>query len=211
MAMAQTNGAKVRVMAEGTANLEQIATEAGADGSADTDIVEAIRQGDHENALRLCARRHGAPVGRLCMALLGSAEDADDIVQETLLDAHAGFTSFRGESSLRAWLFAIARRKCARHLEKTARRRNKLRLVHDAQRGEGEELMILRERARVARALLDQIRPSEREALVLRFVAELSYREVGEACGIDEVAARKRVSRAISKMKQAVADKEQEP
>jgi RNA polymerase sigma-70 factor (ECF subfamily) len=142
------------------------------------------------------------------MALVGSAAEADDLVQETLLDAHAGFGGYRAESTLRSWLYAIARRKCARHLERTTRRHAKLRLVHDSERGDTEELLAQRERAERARNALAKIRPSEREALVLRYVGDLSYREVGEACGIDEGAARKRVSRAIAKLREAVGARE---
>ncbi len=167
----------------------------------DEEILAAIAAGNDRLALALCARHHAAAVGRLCMALLGSAA-------ETLLDAHAGFAGFRGESSLRGWLLSIARRKCARHLERTARRQTKLRLVHDSGRGDAEELIQARERAERARSALCRIRPSEREALVLRFVGELSYREVGVACGIDEAAARKRVSRAIAKLREAVGVRE---
>ena len=61
-----------------------------------------------------------------------------------------------------------------------------------------------RQRAERARAALEQIRPSEREAVVLRYAAELSFREVGEACGIDEAAARKRVSRALARLREAL-------
>lgn len=174
----------------------------------DEEILAAIAAGNDRLALALCARHHAAAVGRLCMALLGSAAETDDLVQETLLDAHAGFAGFRGESSLRGWLLSIARRKCARHLERTARRQTKLRLVHDSGRGDAEELIQARERAERARSALCRIRPSEREALVLRFVGELSYREVGVACGIDEAAARKRVSRAIAKLREAVGVRE---
>ena len=174
----------------------------------DQAIVKAIAEGDSRRALALCARHHGAAIGRLCMALLGSAAETDDIVQETLLDAHAGFSGFRSESSLRSWLYAIARRKCARHLERTTRRHAKLRLVHDSERGDAEELIVARERAERARAALGQIRPSEREVFVLCFVGDLSYREVGDACGIDEAAARKRVSRAIAKLRHAVGSRE---
>jgi RNA polymerase sigma-70 factor (ECF subfamily) len=174
----------------------------------DQEILAALGAGDHRRALALCARHHGAAVGRLCMALIGSAAEADDLVQETLLDAHAGFGGFRAESSLRSWLLTIARRKCARHLERTARRQAKLRLVHDSNRGDTEELIAARERAERARGALSRIRPSEREALVLRFVGDLSYREVGDACGIDEAAARKRVSRAIAKLREAVGARE---
>jgi RNA polymerase sigma-70 factor (ECF subfamily) len=174
----------------------------------DEEILTALGAGEHRRALALCARHHGAAVGRLCMALVGSAAETDDLVQETLLDAHAGFGGYRAESSMRSWLFAIARRKCARHLERTTRRHAKLRLVHDSERGDTEELLAQRERAERARSALAKIRPSEREALVLRYVGDLSYREVGDACGIDEAAARKRVSRAIAKLREAVGARE---
>jgi RNA polymerase sigma-70 factor, ECF subfamily len=184
------------------------ATAAAARSPQDEEIQRALADGDHRRALALCARHHGAAVGRLCMALLGSAAETDDLVQETLLDAHAGFAGFRAEGAIRAWLFAIARRKCARHLERTTRQKAKLRLVHDSDRGDAEELIQARERAERARAALSSIRPSEREALVLRFVGDLSYRQVGDACGIDEAAARKRVSRALAKLRHAVGSRE---
>lgn len=193
----------------------QTMTVGAADGSGqprpsaqDEEILAALRAGDHRLALALCARHHGAALGRLCMALIGSAAETDDLVQETLLDAHAGFGGYRAEASMRAWLLTIARRKCARHLERTTRRQAKLRLVHDSERGDAEELIQARERAERARTALSRIRPSEREALVLRFVGDLSYREVGDACGIDEAAARKRVSRAIAKLREAVGARE---
>ncbi len=173
----------------------------------DRAIEDAIRSGDHRLALALCARDHGAAVGRLCMALVGSHAEADDLVQETLLDAHAGFAAFRGDGSLRSWLFGIARKKCARLVERTTRRTARLRLVHDAERdGSAEELMLLRQRADAARSALSNIRPSEREAVVLRYAGELSFREVGIACGIDEAAARKRVSRALARLREVVKE-----
>jgi RNA polymerase sigma-70 factor, ECF subfamily len=170
-------------------------------------IARAIAAGDHREALVACARRYGQAIGRYCHAMLGSQADADDVAQETLLAAHDGFAGWRAEGSLQAWLFSIARRKCARLAEQRARRTARLRLVHDAAKpdsGGGERQLLDRERAERARHLLAQIKPSEREALLLRYEAGLSYREVGEACGIDEAAARKRVSRALAAMRAAL-------
>jgi RNA polymerase sigma-70 factor (ECF subfamily) len=165
----------------------------------DADIVLAIRDGDLRAALGLCARRHGAALGRLCMALVGSQAEADDAVQETLLAAHAAFTGFRGDGSLRAWLFGIARRRCARLLE----RRGSTRAERDeADERTADELLDVRRRAETARALLLRVRPTEREALLLRYTAELSFREVGEAAGIDEATARKRVSRGLARLRE---------
>ncbi len=175
----------------------------------DQAIIGAIADGRHREALSLCAKQHGAAIGRLCMALTGSSSEADDLTQESLLDAHAGFAGYRAEGSLRAWLLTIARRKCARHIEKSSRQRSRLRLVVDASRTDTtEELVVLRQRAEKARAMLEQVRPSEREALWLRYGSELSFREVGQACGIEEAAARKRVSRALCKLRDVAGSKE---
>ena len=179
------------------------------DGPADP-IAVMVGEGRHRDAVAACAREHGGAIGRLCMALLGSQAEAEETTQEVLLAAHAAFASFRGDGSVRAFLFGIARRKCARKVETRIRRERRLRLVHDA--GTGAELpddaLAARRRAERVRAALEQLKPSERDAVVLRYEAGLSYREIGEACGIDEAAARKRVSRALARMKTALKDED---
>lgn len=170
-------------------------------------VLAAVTAGDFRQAAALAARAHGSAIGRFCMALVGSQAEAEDLAQETLLAAYDGFGTWRGEGSLRAWLFGIARRRCAKHLEKRGRQAARLRLVHDTGRGAtSEDLALARERAERARAALEAVRPSEREALVLRFVADLSFREVGDACGIDEATARKRVSRALARLRGSVSE-----
>jgi RNA polymerase sigma-70 factor (ECF subfamily) len=173
-------------------------------GDPDQDILAAVEAGDGPVAIRLCADRHGPAIGRLCMALLGSQAEADDAAQETLIAAHAGFSGFRGEGSVRAWLFGIARRRCARSLE---RRTPKVPSdTPSSSPPRADELIEARHRAEQARALLAKLRPTEREALLLRFVGDLSFREVGEACGIDEATARKRVSRALARLREMVKE-----
>ena len=157
---------------------------------ADATVKAALERGDARGAVLLCARQHGEVIGRLCMALLGSQADAEGLVHETLVDAYRGFAGWRGEGSLRAWLLGIARRKCARELERGQRKRT------------GTTASSVRPRTREA---LGELRPSEREAVVLRFGAGLSFREVADACGIDEAAARKRVSRGIAALRGRLA------
>jgi RNA polymerase sigma-70 factor (ECF subfamily) len=136
------------------------------------------------------------------MAFTGSQAESEELVQETFLAAFDGLSQYRGEGSARAWLFGIARRICGRHTEMRARRDARLRLVHDTGRApDASELSIDRERAERARAALANLKPSEREAILLRYEAELSFRELAEACGVDEAAARKRVSRALARLR----------
>lgn len=178
--------------------------EPGSHDAMATDAIAAlIARGAHRDALAACARTHGAVLGRLCMAMLGSQADADEAVQETLLAAHGSMPGYRAEGPVKAWLCGIARHVCARRLE---RRRRDARLLEAVPTpGEGHDGFAHRQRARAVRVALDQLKPSEREALLLRYVADLSHRELAAACNIDEVAARKRVSRALATLRTVIS------
>lgn len=166
----------------------------------DSEVLQALAAKDRAAAAELLVELHAKAVGRVCLALLGQQSDAEDALQETLLSALNGLESFRNEGTLRAWLLSIARRCCARRIEARSRERDARRSLpapEAAVPAVAERLSM----ARRARVLLDEIRPTEREALVLRYAAELSFREVGQACGVDEATARKRVSRGLVRLR----------
>jgi len=170
--------------------------------SADLDPITALlQQGQHRDALAACAREHGAVLGRLCMALLGSQADADEATQETLLRAHRAMSTYRGEGSIKAWLCGIARHVCAHMLETRRKGRVIAELVPVPDTNSGRDQLAIRQRARAIRDALAHLKPSERDVLVLRFVAGLSTREIGMAINLDDAAARKRISRALSRLR----------
>lgn len=170
-------------------------------------LAQRIADGAYRDAVGLAARQHGEAIGRLCMALLGSQAEAEEATQETLIAAYDAMASYRGEGSVKAWLMGIARRICARRLETRTRQQAKLRLIFDASSGAQlpDDALERQRMAQRVRAALEELRPSEREALVLRYGADLSFREVGQACGIDEAAARKRASRALNRLRAVFA------
>lgn len=176
--------------------------------SVDESIEAAIEAADYRRALALCVEEHGAAIGRVCMALVGSQGEADDLTQETFLAAHGAFSSWKREGTIRAWLVGIARKKCLKYIEKQRRQDRRLRLVAPREGAAPEDLVALRQKAEQARAALGAIRPTEREALLLRYVGQLTFAEVARACDIEEPAARKRVSRALMRLKQEVEEKD---
>jgi RNA polymerase sigma-70 factor (ECF subfamily) len=170
-------------------------------------IVAMVQDGRHRDALAACARTHGMIIGRLCMALLGSQADADEATQETLLRAHRSMTTYRGEGSIKAWLCGIARHVCAHMLETRRRGREVLELVPtDETSDDARTLFAIKRRSRAIRDGLAKLKPSEREALVLRFVADLSHREIATACSLDEPTARKRISRALARLRSVMPE-----
>ena len=167
-------------------------------------VHQLLRAGAYRDALALCARDHGHAIGRVCMAMLGSQAEADECLQEVLIAAHDGFPDWRAEGTVRAWLFGIARRMCARRLEMRGRRERRLRLAYDAHSDAELPDAVLDARRRAARVrdALEQLKPTERDAVVMRYQAGLEYAEIASACGIDEAAARKRVSRGFARMRE---------
>ena len=121
--------------------------------------------------------------------------------------AHRGLASYRGEGSVKAWLCGIARHVCARVLE-TRQRSRDAAPAEIAELPDGDDAFAIRRRARAIRRGLDQLRPSEREVLILRYVADLGHREIATTLQIDEAAARKRLSRALAPLRTVMCDQE---
>jgi RNA polymerase sigma-70 factor (ECF subfamily) len=84
-------------------------------------LVAAATAGDPE-AFRQLTGPHRRELAVHCYRMLGSLEDADDAVQETLLKAWRRLSGFEGRSSLRAWLYRIATNVCLDALDHRARR-----------------------------------------------------------------------------------------
>ncbi len=173
----------------------------------EAEILALLARGEARRAIALCARIIGPSIGRLCFAMLGEQAEADEALQETLLAAYDGAAAFRAEGSVRAWLYGIARRTCARRIEirtRQARRKTLLAAGDGPEPAADQQLDEARRGAAVRRAL-EALRPTEREAVLLRYGSELSFREVASACGIAEDAARQRVSRALAKLREKLS------
>jgi RNA polymerase sigma-70 factor (ECF subfamily) len=199
-------------MSEEAGSVEAPLTSPGPEASAtpravDAEILAVLGQSRHR-AAELLVAQHGLAVGRLCMALLGRQSEAEHALLETLLAALDGVEKFRGQGALRPWLFSIARKRCARQLSKRSCERDTKQAFSGASLTASTPRAERLSMARRARSLLEEIKPSEREALVLRFAGELSFRDVAEVCSIDETAARKRVSRGLSRLRALLVEDE---
>jgi RNA polymerase sigma-70 factor (TIGR02960 family) len=90
-------------------------------GLVSTDLIDRARVGD-EQAFGELVGPHRRELQVHCYRILGSALDAEDALQETLLAAWRGLAGFEGRSSVRVWLFQIATRRCLNALRSASRR-----------------------------------------------------------------------------------------
>jgi RNA polymerase sigma-70 factor, ECF subfamily len=88
---------------------------------SERELLEGAGQAD-EGAFAQLVEPHRAALQAHCYRMLGSVQDAEDAVQETLLNAWRGLGRFEGRSSLKSWLYSIATNVCLRMIERRPKR-----------------------------------------------------------------------------------------
>src|SRR4051794_33255188 len=160
-------------------------------------LVRAYQAGD-ERAFDTIVRTQYNALYAHALRRLSQHEAAEDAVQDTLLRAYRALPNLDGDLALRAWLHRILTNVC--HDEGNRRRRQQglfdkiTALPEELEDDPADEAMVF-DTVRVMSEALAQLPESYREALVLRYVDGLSFREVAEATGVTEENARARVHR----------------
>jgi RNA polymerase sigma-70 factor, ECF subfamily len=130
--------------------------------------------------------------------------DAEDLVQESCLNAWKGFSSFRG-GNIRSWLLAIVRNTCYSWLRSNRRQDLAVEFDEGSHTPENEtpdaEGLLIAEASRemLARAL-EELPAEFREALVLRELEGLSYKEIGDVAGVPVGTVMSRLARARARL-----------
>ena len=176
----------------------------------DTKLLRRIGQGD-ESAMAAFYREHGRVVLAQVLLVTGDRVLAEEIVQDTMLAVWRGAGSFRGESSVRSWVIAIARRQTRDRL-----RGRRLRVVDEAfladqpGAGPGPEVMAL-DRAELAEVMgaIKELAPHHREVLGLVFGSGLSLPEVAGVLEIPVGTVKSRLNAARTALSRKLSEKGQ--
>jgi RNA polymerase sigma-70 factor, ECF subfamily len=171
------------------------------------DLAGLIARGDRERAASLLVQDHAPAVFALCRAMVRDSRLAEDLSQDAFARAFGALDGFRGEASPRTWLLKIARNRCLDHL---AHARRAPWAGHDdpepddhaADEPPPYDLLARREDAERAMAVLGE---SERALVVLHFGHGIGYPELADSFGLREGAVRMRISRALARMRFALA------
>ncbi|MCB1021983.1 MAG: sigma-70 family RNA polymerase sigma factor [Bryobacterales bacterium] len=168
---------------------------------SDEELVERAKAGDRA-AFRLIAERHGPALFRYARSLTAHREDAEDVLQEALLAALRTIAGFRGEASLRTWLFTILRHSAYRLNRRQSQAPQASGDLETLGRAAGwggddpETLVSLAEdRGRLERALRS-LDADDREILLLRDVEGMSGEQASAVLGLSLAAMKSRLHRA---------------
>jgi RNA polymerase sigma-70 factor (ECF subfamily) len=180
--------------------LRERGVELAAEASAGREEEEAclsdgLRQGA-EWAYEDLIQRFQQPVFNLVSRLLWDPNDVCDVVQEVFLKVFRKIGSFRGDSSLKTWVYRIAVNEAHNHCRWTGRHRGhevglegeeEARSYRDTLPSLGcspYEFALDRERHRMVEAALADLSPGFRSVVVLRDVEDLSYEEIADIVGL---------------------------
>jgi RNA polymerase sigma factor (sigma-70 family) len=139
---------------------------------------------------------HGPALLRFCTGQAG-AQKAEDVFQETMLAALRAYDELRDASAIRSWLFSIAARKAIDAHRSAARAPEPIAGLEQAS---GEDGVTLRDDGiwRLVRSLPGK----QRTAVGLRYLADLSHREIAEVMATSEDAARRNVFEGLRRLRE---------
>jgi RNA polymerase sigma-70 factor (ECF subfamily) len=186
----------------------------------DNGFLEALKAGDAA-AFETLVERYSSDIYALLYRLTSNPDEASDLTQDTFLRALRSVKGFRGDASLKTWLFRIAINESRNRFRWWKRRRRDLtvsldvaigdtdRTLHDtlADHSESpEDSALAREREAKLADALGELRDIYREAIVLCDIEGLSYEETAATLGVNLGTVKSRISRGRHELRNRLRD-----
>ncbi|UGQ11545.1 sigma-70 family RNA polymerase sigma factor [Yinghuangia sp. ASG 101] len=169
-------------------------------------LVARAAEGD-DAAFEVLVRRHAPRLLALATRLLGSAGEAEDAVQDTLVTAWRRLPEFRAEAAFGTWLFRITTNRCLNILRSRPATRPLDTAPEPPTAAPADDPQRAAESAASAKALgeaLATLTAEQRACWVLRELHGMAYEEIADVVGIAEPAVRGRLFRARRSLMEAM-------
>lgn len=169
-------------------------------------IVARVLDGDVDAYALLVARYRGR-LGRYATHMLGSREDAEEVLQDAFVRAYRSLASCEDPEKFGSWIFSILLNRCRTSGARGSRRRRTFVTDDVAMLGASEEHPAERDAWREEISLaVQRLRPDQREAFLMKYVEELSYEEMSQLTGVGVSALKMRVLRACDRMRELLEE-----
>jgi RNA polymerase sigma-70 factor (ECF subfamily) len=187
------------------------------DRATDIELLERARQG-RADAFSALARRHDRYLYRVARSILRDHQEAEDVVQQTYLNAFTKIVDFRGEANLRTWLTRIAlnealwrKRRQRLHVAlgeiDTAQERVRSQIYLSPMTQATPEGEAARSQIRqILESAIDDLPPAFRTVLVMRDVEEATVEETAKTLGIKAETVRTRLHRARNMLRDRLGE-----
>jgi len=173
---------------------------------SDAELVHAAAHGDAD-AFGELSRRYRDRYTRFAVRMIGSRDEAEDVLQSAFIRAYRALDRCRDASRFGAWMYQIVANECRTYVVRRGRRdarlvrdESSLRAVVDRASTDRQETLEDVEYA------LQQIDADQREAFVMKHVEELSYDEMAEITGVSVSALKMRVKRACARLRELLEE-----
>lgn len=177
----------------------------------ETDDLALVRRcaAGQRVAFDLLVARHAGALNRFALRQCAAARDAEDALQDGLLAAWRGAAGFRGDASVRTWLFQVVLHACRRRSRRRAGEPSQHATMEEAEALAADELgaearVAERQESRALEQALSGLPEEAREVLLLRDVEGLSGEEAAEVLGLGLPAMKSRLHRARLELKERV-------
>ena len=172
--------------------------------TADLELAARCRAGDAD-AFEELYRQHARRLFSLVVRMVGSAQDAEDLVQEVFLQAHRKLAGFRGESTLGTWLYRLTMNHCLDHLRGRQAKMNRATGSlddEDAIEPMAPAPMVPQAISRLdLERAIDALPPGSRAVFLLHDVEGFEHREIADILGISEGTSKSQVHKARLKLR----------
>ena len=164
----------------------------------------------NETAIETLIHEHEADVFRLALSITGDTADAHEIAQETFISALRSLSSYKEQSSFRAWLYAIAlnqsrtRLRKRKVLEKLKATTTAIFRIETQKQISLEERVIQNEKESAIWNELNKMDERHRMVVILKYFQDLSVAEISEILNVNEGTIHSRLHTARERLKEAL-------
>src|SRR5688500_7054932 len=174
--------------------------------SPEEEARAALARGDREGALTVLMLAYGRDLHRHCYQVLRDRDLADDVHQTVFIEAFRDLERFEGRSSMRTWLYGIARHRCLDAMKIGARWRRRFVRVEPLpepadERPRADQALVARGELGALVDALGRLQIDARIAVLLRYREGLTFEEIGAVCGERAATVQARVARALPKLR----------